>query len=45
MTEKLFLAHLWLVWREQLGLPVTAPYADSRDDVVPAPRPWAMVSA
>jgi len=45
MTEKLFLAHLWLVWREQLGLPVTAPYADSRDDAVPAPRPWAMVGA
>jgi hypothetical protein len=43
MTEKLFLAHLWLVWREQLGLPVTAPYADTRDDAVPAPRPWAMV--
>jgi hypothetical protein len=45
MTEKLFLAHLWLVWREQLGLPVTAPYADTRDDAVPAPRPWAMVDA
>jgi hypothetical protein len=43
MTEKLFLAHLWLVWREQLGLPVTAPYADPREDAVPAPRPWAMV--
>ena len=43
MTEKLFLAHLWLVWREQLGLPVTAPYADARDDALPAPRPWAMV--
>jgi hypothetical protein len=45
MTEKLFLAHLWLVWREALGLPITAPYADSRDDVAPAPRPWAMVGA
>jgi hypothetical protein len=45
MTEKLFLAHLWLVWREQLGLPVTAPSADSRDDAPPAPRPWAMVDA
>jgi hypothetical protein len=45
MTEKLFLAHLWLVWREQLGLPVTAPYAESRDDTPPAPRPWAMVGA
>ena len=45
MTEKLFLAHLWLVWREQLGLPVTAPYTDSRDDVAPTPRPWSMVDA
>lgn len=45
MTEKLFLAHLWLVWREQLGLPITAPYADARDDAAPAPRPWAMVDA
>jgi hypothetical protein len=45
MTEKLFLAHLWLVWREQLGLPVTAPYADTHDDAPPAPRPWAMVDA
>ena len=44
MTEKLFLAHLWLVWREQLGLPITAPYADSHD-AAPAPRPWAMVDA
>jgi len=45
MTEKLFLAHLWLVWREELGLPVTAPYADQRDDAPPTPRPWAMVNA
>ena len=45
MTEKLFLAHLWLVWREQLGLPVTAPYADARDDAAPTPRPWSMVDA
>jgi hypothetical protein len=45
MTEKLFLAHLWLVWRESLGLPITAPYADARDDAAPTPRPWAMVDA
>jgi hypothetical protein len=45
MTEKLFLAHLWLVWRERLGLPITAPYADDRLDAAPAPRPWAMVDA
>jgi hypothetical protein len=24
---KLFLAHLWLVWREEAGLPLTKPYA------------------
>ena len=45
MTEKLFLAHLWLVWREQLGLPITAPYADSRDETASTPRPWSMVDA
>jgi hypothetical protein len=45
MTEKLFLAHLWLVWREQLGLPITAPYTDTRDDAAATPRPWAMVDA
>lgn len=45
MTEKLFLAHLWLVWRERLGLPITAPYTDVRDDASPTPRPWAMVDA
>jgi hypothetical protein len=45
MTEKLFLAHLWLVWRERLGLPITAPYADVRDDASPSPRPWSMVDA
>jgi hypothetical protein len=41
MTEKLFLAHLWLVWREKLGLPVTAPYADA----AATPRPWDMVGS
>jgi hypothetical protein len=25
-TEKLFLSHLWLVWREAVGLPITLPY-------------------
>jgi len=28
-TEKLFLSHLWQVWREALGLPVGQPYAIS----------------
>jgi len=45
MTEKLFLAHLWLVWREQLGLPITAPYGEARDEAASTPRPWAMVDA
>ena len=43
MTEKLFLAHLWLVWRERLGLPITAPYADGDHEGSATPRPWAMV--
>ena len=43
MTEKLFLAHLWLVWRERVGLPITAPYADANHDGTATPRPWAMV--
>ena len=30
---------------DQLGLPITAPYTDGRDDAAPAPRPWAMVDA
>jgi hypothetical protein len=28
-AEKLFLSHLWLVWRTALNLPTTAPYAQS----------------
>ena len=43
MTEKLFLAHLWLVWRERLGLPITAPYADGHEGGASSPRPWDMV--
>ncbi len=27
---KLFLSHLWLVWREEAGLPLTKPYAIDR---------------
>jgi hypothetical protein len=41
-TQKLFLTHLWLVWREAIGLSVTAPHAGRRsgwDD------PWRMTSA
>lgn len=43
MTEKLFLAHLWLVWRESLGLPITAPYGDPSNEGGSTPRPWSMV--
>jgi len=35
--EKLFLAHLWLVWREAVGLPTTTPYAQAileREDYI-----------
>jgi hypothetical protein len=39
-TEKLFLAHLWLVWRDALGLPVTEPNA--RTDRMRWPGPWEM---
>jgi hypothetical protein len=42
-TEKLFLAQLWVVWREALGLPSTTPYAHAilgREDYLP---PQAMV--
>jgi hypothetical protein len=39
-TEKRFLAHLWLVWREAVGLPLTAPHfgAGACTD-----GPWQMV--
>lgn len=38
--EKLFLAHLWLVWREALDLPVTEPH---ENDPRAQTRPWDMV--
>lgn len=44
-TEKLFLAHLWVVWRRVAGLPIEAPYAQAvlnRPDYIP---PEAMVQA
>jgi hypothetical protein len=42
--EKLFLAHLWLVWREAQGLPITRPSPDSRADERWS-SPWAMIAA
>lgn len=40
-TEKLFLAQLWAVWREALGLPIASPYAQGvlgREDYIPPSR-------
>ena len=44
-TEKLFLSHLWAVWRGELGLPVTDPYAFAELGHAPASYidPWDMV--
>ncbi len=43
-TEKLFLSHLWLVWREALGLPITEPYAHGQLGHTSTPiSPWDMV--
>lgn len=42
-TEKLFLAHLWVVWRDALSLPTTTPYAHAvlhHEDYLP---PEAMI--
>ncbi len=43
-TEKLFLSHLWLVWREALVLPLTEPYAHAVQDHESLIDPWAMVA-
>lgn len=40
---KLFLACLWLVWREAEGLPVTRPYAIDRLGHNSLIQPWEMV--
>ena len=40
---KLFLAHLWLVWREALGLPITKPYAHQMMGHDGYIDPWKMV--
>ncbi|CAN5728889.1 hypothetical protein BH23GEM6_BH23GEM6_21520 [soil metagenome] len=39
--QKLFLAHLWLVWRESVGLPLTEPTADASLDARWS-GPWVM---
>jgi hypothetical protein len=40
-TEKLFLAHLWIVWREALHLPVTLPNPAVQGTTWP--DPWEMI--
>jgi hypothetical protein len=44
-TQKLFLAHLWEVWRADLGLPVTDPwiFAHGGHDMSSKIGPWDMV--
>jgi len=39
---KLFLAHLWVVWREELRLPVSKPYAVEHGGHSTAVSPWEM---
>jgi hypothetical protein len=41
-TEKLFLAHLWLVWRRAVGLPVSAPHEADERSGEDTRDPWAM---
>lgn len=44
ITEKLFLAHLWLVWRQAEGLSVSEPYAHAELGHESEPiDPWDMV--
>ncbi|CAN5628811.1 hypothetical protein BH23GEM8_BH23GEM8_06230 [soil metagenome] len=39
--QKLFLAHLWLVWRQGIGLPITVPSATDAECL----GPWAMTNS
>lgn len=43
--EKLFLSHLWLVWREAVGLPVAVPYVHATSPGASYVGPWEMVGA
>lgn len=45
VTEKLFLSHLWQVWREALGLPTGDPYALAELGHTGFIDPWQMVNA
>ncbi len=43
ITEKLFLSHLWQVWREALGLEVSDPYVLAEMGHTGMIDPWSMV--
>lgn len=43
--EKLFLAHLWLVWREAEGLPIVVPYQWSGTLADAKQAPWDFLKA
>ncbi len=40
---RLFLAHLWIVWREKLGIEVTKPHSVDRQDPPGYLDPWLMI--
>jgi hypothetical protein len=42
ITQKLFLSHLWTIWREAEGLPMTVPYPQARGEGTYI-SPWSMV--
>ena len=42
-SVKLFLTHLWLVWRGALGLPLTRPHSIGDGQSAAPPSPWSMV--
>lgn len=43
-TEKLFLAQLWIVWRQALELPITRPYAQAQEEQEGWIDPWDMAA-
>jgi hypothetical protein len=43
--EKLFLSHLWLVWRERLGLPTTDPYPQQMLGHTCYIDPWELIGS
>jgi hypothetical protein len=43
VTSKMFLSHLWQVWREIMGLPVNGPYPIERLGHTTVIDPWSMI--